>query len=199
MKLVTLKSAIDFQNDTEKHRRNSACNAEKPHDNRFLLFSAGLPSDWYPNLDALKESCRIASSYNWADVDLSPFQGPVIKPQFYYISNKRTVSVKHIVALTCCFAHRVLSLVYRCSQNGFELFSAKNLRAFHTALNPMLWSFETLGRRTFHTFNLEVGLALLFTQGYENNKDNFSLCSYLPRVLILVEGTVRIGVHTFPC
>ncbi|KAK3536655.1 hypothetical protein QTP86_015464 [Hemibagrus guttatus] len=35
----------------------------------------GLPTDWYPNLDALKESCRIASSYNWADVDLSPFQG----------------------------------------------------------------------------------------------------------------------------
>ncbi|XP_062316189.1 forkhead box protein J3-like [Osmerus eperlanus] len=32
-------------------------------------------SDWYPNLDWLKESCRIASSYNWADVDLSPFQG----------------------------------------------------------------------------------------------------------------------------
>lgn len=32
-------------------------------------------SDWYPNLDALKESCRIASSYNWAEVDLSPFQG----------------------------------------------------------------------------------------------------------------------------
>lgn len=41
----------------------------------FVL--AGLPSDWYPNLDALKESCRIASSYNWADVDLSPFQGAV--------------------------------------------------------------------------------------------------------------------------
>lgn len=37
--------------------------------------STGLPNDWYPNLDALKESCRIASSYNWADVDLSPFQG----------------------------------------------------------------------------------------------------------------------------
>ncbi|XP_039611763.1 forkhead box protein J3 isoform X2 [Polypterus senegalus] len=37
--------------------------------------NAGLLSDWYPNLDALKESCRIASSYNWADVDLSPFQG----------------------------------------------------------------------------------------------------------------------------
>ena len=38
---------------------------------------AGLLSDWYQNLDALKESCRIASSYNWADVDLSPFQGAV--------------------------------------------------------------------------------------------------------------------------
>ncbi|KAJ8371242.1 hypothetical protein SKAU_G00112700 [Synaphobranchus kaupii] len=37
--------------------------------------NAGLPTDWYPNLDALKESCRIASSYNWTDVDLSPFQG----------------------------------------------------------------------------------------------------------------------------
>ncbi|KAK6472418.1 forkhead box protein J3 [Huso huso] len=37
--------------------------------------NTGLQSDWYPNLDALKESCRIASSYNWADVDLSPFQG----------------------------------------------------------------------------------------------------------------------------
>ncbi|KAG7472842.1 hypothetical protein MATL_G00113230 [Megalops atlanticus] len=37
--------------------------------------NTGLPADWYPNLDALKESCRIASSYNWSDVDLSPFQG----------------------------------------------------------------------------------------------------------------------------
>uniref|UniRef100_H3CNX7 Fork-head domain-containing protein n=1 Tax=Tetraodon nigroviridis TaxID=99883 RepID=H3CNX7_TETNG len=37
--------------------------------------STGLSADWYPNLDWLKESCRIATSYNWADVDLSPFQG----------------------------------------------------------------------------------------------------------------------------
>lgn len=55
---------------------------QKLQDNGILLFSAGLPSDWYPNLDALKESCRIASSYNWADVDLSPFQGAIIKLQF---------------------------------------------------------------------------------------------------------------------
>ncbi|XP_034029093.1 forkhead box protein J3-like [Thalassophryne amazonica] len=34
-----------------------------------------LTTDWYPNIDWLKESCRIATSYNWADVDLSPFQG----------------------------------------------------------------------------------------------------------------------------
>jgi hypothetical protein len=45
----------------------------------LLSVFAGLPSDWYPNLDALKESCRIASSYNWADVDLSPFQGAAMK------------------------------------------------------------------------------------------------------------------------
>uniref|UniRef100_A0A1A8IKV5 Forkhead box J3 n=3 Tax=Nothobranchius kuhntae TaxID=321403 RepID=A0A1A8IKV5_NOTKU len=37
--------------------------------------TTGMSSDWYPNLDWLKESCRIATSYNWADVDLSPFQG----------------------------------------------------------------------------------------------------------------------------
>ncbi|KAL1021246.1 hypothetical protein UPYG_G00010680 [Umbra pygmaea] len=35
----------------------------------------GQSASWYPNLDWLKESCRIASSYNWSEVDLSPFQG----------------------------------------------------------------------------------------------------------------------------
>nr|DBA16376.1 TPA: hypothetical protein GDO54_003772 [Pyxicephalus adspersus] len=30
---------------------------------------------WYSTLDMLKESCRIASSANWSDVDLSQFQG----------------------------------------------------------------------------------------------------------------------------
>ncbi|CDQ66723.1 unnamed protein product [Oncorhynchus mykiss] len=42
---------------------------------KLLCVCAGLSADWYPNLDWLKESCRIAGSYNWADVDLSPFQG----------------------------------------------------------------------------------------------------------------------------
>uniref|UniRef100_A0A3B3TU97 Forkhead box J3 n=1 Tax=Poecilia latipinna TaxID=48699 RepID=A0A3B3TU97_9TELE len=50
------------QHQSLSHPQQMACNT-------------GLRSEWYPNLDALKESCRIASSYNWADVDLSPFQG----------------------------------------------------------------------------------------------------------------------------
>ncbi|XP_023693194.1 forkhead box protein J3 [Paramormyrops kingsleyae] len=49
--------------------------SHQPLPTQQLSCSTGLPADWYPNLDALKESCRIASSYNWADVDLSPFQG----------------------------------------------------------------------------------------------------------------------------
>lgn len=55
---------------------------------------AGLLSDWYPNLDALKESCRIASSYNWADVDLSPFQGAVTSRCFgIYIVHTSCVEI----------------------------------------------------------------------------------------------------------
>uniref|UniRef100_A0A4W5KKJ1 Forkhead box J3 n=1 Tax=Hucho hucho TaxID=62062 RepID=A0A4W5KKJ1_9TELE len=54
--------------------------AHQPHPaQQQMACNTGLPSDWYPNLDALKESCRIASSYNWADVDLSPFQGAAMK------------------------------------------------------------------------------------------------------------------------
>lgn len=35
----------------------------------------GVSNDWYATLDMLKESCRIATSVNWSDVDLSQFQG----------------------------------------------------------------------------------------------------------------------------
>uniref|UniRef100_A0A4W5KKL8 Uncharacterized protein n=1 Tax=Hucho hucho TaxID=62062 RepID=A0A4W5KKL8_9TELE len=48
--------------------------------------STGLSADWYPNLDWLKESCRIAGSYNWADVDLSPFQGK--KKEYFTKTNQ---------------------------------------------------------------------------------------------------------------
>ncbi|XP_074073888.1 forkhead box protein J3 isoform X4 [Macrotis lagotis] len=37
--------------------------------------NSGVSTDWYATLDMLKESCRIASSVNWSDVDLSQFQG----------------------------------------------------------------------------------------------------------------------------
>ncbi|XP_050977976.1 forkhead box protein J3 isoform X3 [Labeo rohita] len=60
------------QQQQQQHQNLS----HQPHPaQQQMQCNTGLPSDWYPNLDALKESCRIASSYNWADVDLSPFQG----------------------------------------------------------------------------------------------------------------------------
>ncbi|GAA6100445.1 forkhead box protein J3 [Tachysurus ichikawai] len=61
---------------TNSHPNSIPNSGAQPHPaQQQIPCSTGLPSDWYPNLDALKESCRIASSYNWADVDLSPFQG----------------------------------------------------------------------------------------------------------------------------
>uniref|UniRef100_A0A4W3JIE2 Forkhead box J3 n=1 Tax=Callorhinchus milii TaxID=7868 RepID=A0A4W3JIE2_CALMI len=54
------------------------------HDQHYIVLTlivgdsvavAGIPSDWCMNLDTLKESFRIASSFNWSDVDLSQFQG----------------------------------------------------------------------------------------------------------------------------
>ncbi|XP_064423896.1 forkhead box protein J3 isoform X2 [Latimeria chalumnae] len=40
-----------------------------------LACNAAAAPDWFANLDVLKESCRIATSFNWSDVDLSQFQG----------------------------------------------------------------------------------------------------------------------------
>uniref|UniRef100_A0A3Q4B897 Fork-head domain-containing protein n=1 Tax=Mola mola TaxID=94237 RepID=A0A3Q4B897_MOLML len=57
-----------------QHQHPSLSHQSHPTQQQMAC-NTGLLSDWYPNLDALKESCRIASSYNWADVDLSPFQG----------------------------------------------------------------------------------------------------------------------------
>lgn len=48
-------------------RRQSYCATVEPH--------GEVVNDWYSTLDMLKESCRIASSANWSDVDLSQFQG----------------------------------------------------------------------------------------------------------------------------
>ncbi|XP_063767429.1 forkhead box protein J3 [Eleginops maclovinus] len=60
----------------QQHGQQHPSLSHQPHPTQQqMACNPGLLSDWYPNLDALKESCRIASSYNWADVDLSPFQG----------------------------------------------------------------------------------------------------------------------------
>ncbi|KAJ8016476.1 hypothetical protein DPEC_G00007600 [Dallia pectoralis] len=48
---------------------------QKPCGQSAQMTCSGHSANWYPNLDWLKESCRIASGYNWAEVDLSPFQG----------------------------------------------------------------------------------------------------------------------------
>ncbi|XP_072442733.1 forkhead box protein J3 isoform X10 [Chiloscyllium punctatum] len=45
------------------------------HQQQHMACNIGIPSDWCMNLDTLKESFRIASSFNWSDVDLSQFQG----------------------------------------------------------------------------------------------------------------------------
>ncbi|XP_047464502.1 forkhead box protein J3-like isoform X2 [Mugil cephalus] len=63
-----------------QHQQHSAHSQQHPslsHQSHSVQTcpTTGMSSDWYPNLDWLKESCRIATSYNWADVDLSPFQG----------------------------------------------------------------------------------------------------------------------------
>uniref|UniRef100_W5M0C8 Forkhead box J3 n=1 Tax=Lepisosteus oculatus TaxID=7918 RepID=W5M0C8_LEPOC len=62
----------------QQHGQHPSQHPQHPslsHAQQQMACSTALSTDWYPNLDALKESCRIASSYNWADVDLSPFQG----------------------------------------------------------------------------------------------------------------------------
>lgn len=62
------------QQQQQQHQHQNLSHQPHPAQQQMQC-NTGLPTDWYPNLDALKESCRIASSYNWADVDLSPFQG----------------------------------------------------------------------------------------------------------------------------
>ncbi|XP_018592078.1 forkhead box protein J3-like isoform X3 [Scleropages formosus] len=63
------------QQQHQNHQHQSLSHQSHHSAQQTMSCNSGVPSDWYTNLDALKESCRIASSYNWADVDLSPFQG----------------------------------------------------------------------------------------------------------------------------
>ncbi|KAL4646039.1 forkhead box protein J3-like isoform X1 [Arapaima gigas] len=63
------------QQQHQNHQHQSLSHQSHHPAQQTMSCNSGVLSDWYSNLDALKESCRIASSYNWADVDLSPFQG----------------------------------------------------------------------------------------------------------------------------
>ncbi|XP_029434608.1 forkhead box protein J3 isoform X2 [Rhinatrema bivittatum] len=56
------------------HQHQSLTHQTHPSQQQ-LPCNAGVPTEWYATLDMLKESCRIASSVNWSDVDLSQFQG----------------------------------------------------------------------------------------------------------------------------
>ncbi|KAG9482371.1 forkhead box protein J3 [Eleutherodactylus coqui] len=60
-----------------QHIQHHPNHQHQPLAHQTSLTQQPLPcnSDWYSTLDMLKESCRIASSHNWSDVDLSQFQG----------------------------------------------------------------------------------------------------------------------------
>ncbi|KAL7842984.1 hypothetical protein AOLI_G00244960 [Acnodon oligacanthus] len=68
-------SGSQHSQQPQQHQQHQNLSHQPHPAQQQMPCGTGLLSDWYPNLDALKESCRIASSYNWADVDLSPFQG----------------------------------------------------------------------------------------------------------------------------
>ncbi|XP_073441636.1 forkhead box protein J3 isoform X2 [Dendrobates tinctorius] len=60
-----------------QHLQHHPNHQHQPLAHQTSLTQQSLPcnSDWYSTLDLLKESCRIASSANWSEVDLSQFQG----------------------------------------------------------------------------------------------------------------------------
>ncbi|XP_067826674.1 forkhead box protein J3 isoform X2 [Heptranchias perlo] len=65
------------QHQHPQHQPNQQHHQQHHHhqQQQHMACNIGIPSDWCMNLDTLKESFRIASSFNWSDVDLSQFQG----------------------------------------------------------------------------------------------------------------------------
>lgn len=47
----------------------------------FLLSTLAVPPDWFSNPDSLKESFRIASNLDWANIDLSGYPGLFCLPE----------------------------------------------------------------------------------------------------------------------
>ncbi|XP_077314044.1 forkhead box protein J3 [Lithobates pipiens] len=62
-------------NTQHQHLQHHANHQHQPLTHQTSLTQQSYGSDWFSTLDMLKESCRIASSANWSDVDLSQFQG----------------------------------------------------------------------------------------------------------------------------
>ncbi|XP_018083407.1 forkhead box protein J3 isoform X2 [Xenopus laevis] len=62
-----------------QHIQHHPNHQHQPLTHQTSLAQQQIPSsnEWSSTLDMLKESCRIASSANWSDVDLSQFQGNV--------------------------------------------------------------------------------------------------------------------------
>ncbi|KAM9691422.1 forkhead box protein J3 isoform 4-T7 [Dama dama] len=58
-----------------QHQTHQTLTHQAPPPPQQVSCNSGVSNDWYATLDMLKESCRIASSVNWSDVDLSQFQG----------------------------------------------------------------------------------------------------------------------------
>lgn len=65
----------------------------------------GVSNDWYATLDMLKESCRIASSVNWSDVDLSQFQGEY---GFFLINNQKYMILFFLTDSFLCSRNKYL-------------------------------------------------------------------------------------------
>ena len=63
----------------------------------LCLYTSAVPPDWFSNPGSLKESFRIASSLDWANIDLSGHPGLFCCPEScligYFTQNYKTFGV----------------------------------------------------------------------------------------------------------
>lgn len=74
--------------------------------------------DWLQNLDNLKESMKLASSYNWSDLDFSQFQGTK-KSKYVFVclyvgvdSHKLCVGKMHCSTYSICYCKYETTCLY---------------------------------------------------------------------------------------
>ncbi|XP_053560164.1 forkhead box protein J3-like isoform X2 [Bombina bombina] len=63
------------QNPAHQHLQHHPNHQSLAHQTSLTQQQTPCGAEWYSTLDMLKESCRIATSANWSEVDLSQFQG----------------------------------------------------------------------------------------------------------------------------